>query len=102
MNFSNRKNKNAGRWSCNAWLRPAADRRISAVEEFPCGKKIELILPELFNPRNPQDVDPQKWIQRAEEVVDGLTTQNAEVILIGFSMGGVIGAHLAAVKPVKS
>ena len=29
------------------------------------------------------------------------TAQNADVILIGFSMGGVIAAHLAAVKPVK-
>ena len=71
------------------------------LKNFLAAKKIELILPELFNPRNPQDVDPQKWIQRAEEVVDELTAQNADVILIGFSMGGVIAAHLAAVKPVK-
>ena len=71
------------------------------LKNFLADKKIELILPELFNPRNPQDVDPQKWIQRAEEVVDELTAQNADVILIGFSMGGVIAAHLAAVKPVK-
>lgn len=34
-------------------------------------------------------------------MVDELTAQNADVILIGFSMGGVIAAHLAAVKPVK-
>ena len=37
------------------------------LKNFLVDKKIELILPELFNPRNPQDVDPQKWIQRAEE-----------------------------------
>ena len=71
------------------------------LKNFLAAKNIELILPELFNPRNPQDVDPQKWIQRAEEVVDQLAAQNAEVILVGFSMGGVIAAHLAAVKPVK-
>lgn len=51
------------------------------LKNFLAAKNIELIMPELFNPRNPQDVDPQKWIQRAEEVVDQLAAQNAEVIL---------------------
>ena len=71
------------------------------LKNFLAAKNIELIMPELFNPRNPQDVDPQKWIQRAEEVVDQLAAQNAEVILVGFSMGGVIAAHLAAVDLLK-
>lgn len=62
---------------------------------------VQLVLPELFNPRDPQDIDPQRWIERAEEAVQRLLQQDREVILIGFSMGGVIASHIAACMPVS-
>ena len=64
-------------------------------------KKIELVMPELYNPSDPHDNKAEDWIHRAEEAVDSLLKQNCRVILVGHSMGGVIASHLAAVKPVS-
>lgn len=71
------------------------------LKQFLSEHQLELVMPELFNPRNARDVDPERWVQRAEEVVDDLLKQNVRVILIGFSMGGVIASHLAACKPIE-
>ena len=68
-----------------------------ALEE----KHMELVMPELYNPANPHDDQAEAWIHRGESVVDSLLQQNCKVILIGFSMGGVIASHLAATKPVS-
>ena len=63
--------------------------------------KIEIVMPELYNPSDPHDNQAEVWIRRAETVVDSLLKQNCKVILAGFSMGGVIASHLAAIKPVS-
>lgn len=38
----------------------------------------------------------EQWISRAENALMGALTTNRRVILIGFSMGGVIASHLAS------
>ncbi|TCS74232.1 esterase/lipase [Effusibacillus lacus] len=44
----------------------------------------------------------QDWVQSAEEVLLRLLSQGKRVHVMGFSMGGLIAAHLAAKYPVRS
>lgn len=55
-----------------------------------------VILPELFDQTDEQDILASNWIKRAEEGLETLIDQDESIWLVGFSMGGVIAAHLAA------
>lgn len=55
-----------------------------------------VVCPILFDASNPDDTDPMQWMKRASDCVDELLAQKKEIILVGFSMGGVIAASLAA------
>ncbi|MBI2266597.1 MAG: alpha/beta fold hydrolase [Armatimonadetes bacterium] len=47
-------------------------------------------------------VTPEEWLKGAEEAYEGLASRKKEITVIGHSMGGAIGIHLAARYPVKA
>lgn len=61
----------------------------------------EIHIPTLFDIEDDKDVNQFDWIKRAQDVVIDLFQQNKEVILIGYSMGGVIASKIAADLPIK-
>lgn len=63
-------------------------------------KKYEVVQFDMYDPKNPKDDDPKKWIQKAEQQMNQYKSH--EIILIGFSMGGVIASYLASVYKIKS
>jgi esterase/lipase len=56
---------------------------------------------DLFDPTDISDTDETQWIKRAEENLQQAFKQNKNIILLGFSMGGVIASYLASVYPIK-
>jgi len=71
------------------------------LKQFFEAKGFEVICPILFDQTNQQDIQPEEWINRAANVVDGFLAQNKEVILVGFSMGGVIASAIASTRNIK-
>lgn len=65
----------------------------------PLGYTIEA--PLLFDQTQLDDIDAKQWIARAEEPLKELFKSNPRIILIGFSMGGVIASELARRYPVE-
>lgn len=47
------------------------------------------------------DHDWKQWVQRAKDCVLAYQKQNRPIYLVGFSMGGVIAAHLASICAVE-
>lgn len=47
------------------------------------------------------DVTHEDWLEAADQAYQELATQVDQIYLIGFSMGGMIAAYLAAKYPVK-
>jgi len=58
-------------------------------------KGYSISMPELFDQTNPLDTDPHMWIRRAEIAVENALLSHRKVIIIGFSMGGVIASYCA-------
>lgn len=56
---------------------------------------------DIFNPNDPEDIDVKTWIHRCESQMRQAFKHHENVILIGFSMGGVIASYLASIFPVK-
>ena len=56
----------------------------------------DFVMPELFDQRFKDDLIWHNWVSRAEEKLVELKNQNRKVIVIGFSMGGVIASYLAS------
>lgn len=61
----------------------------------------EVIHPDLFDQTHLDDMDAKQWIQRAEAPLKDLLKANPRIILIGYSMGGVIASDLARRYPVE-
>lgn len=59
-------------------------------------KKYDFVIPNLYDLKNPEDTDAEKWIERADNALRQAMKTNRKVYLIGFSMGGVIASHLAS------
>ncbi len=57
--------------------------------------------PELYNILDENDDDWTHWVSRAEKVLDTLASQGKEIILIGYSMGGVVASYCATKAKVK-
>lgn len=55
----------------------------------------------IYNLNDANDNNPTIWIKRCEGMVDSYIKAGYRVSLIGFSMGGVIAAHLASMYPVE-
>lgn len=56
---------------------------------------------DIFDLKNPEDADPKQWISRCEEQVKKALDKSDHVVLLGFSMGGVIASYLASIYPVE-
>ena len=61
----------------------------------------EIIRPVLFNTNNEADSRMSDWISRADRAVSKAINNEQKVILLGFSMGGVIATHLATKYQVE-
>lgn len=62
-------------------------------------KKYEVVQFDMYSPYNPNDDNPKVWISKAERVLNQY--KDREIILLGFSMGGVIASYLATIYKVK-
>lgn len=56
---------------------------------------------DIYDLTNPNDANPEEWMHRCEERLKEALKQSDNVVLLGFSMGGVIASYLASVYPVK-
>lgn len=56
----------------------------------------ELVVFDIYDLKDPNDNNPNIWIKRCEEKCESYLLNGYEISLIGFSMGGVIAAHLAS------
>lgn len=56
---------------------------------------------DIYDLDNSQDADPREWMRRCERQMHEAFVKNPDIILVGFSMGGVIATHLATVYKVK-
>ena len=65
-------------------------------------KKYEVVQFDMYNLDNPNDANYKEWIERCEAKLSLAIKQNPHVILIGFSMGGVIASYLASIYKVQS
>ena len=64
-------------------------------------EKYEVIQFDIYDITNPQDANEKEWIARCEQKMQKVCSQSNPVILIGFSMGGVIASYLATIFPVQ-
>lgn len=67
------------------------------------GKKdgYEIIQFDMYDLFNEEDHDWMCWVQRAKDQLDFYHQTGRDIYVVGFSMGGVIAAYLAAMVPVK-
>lgn len=63
-------------------------------------EKYQLITVDLFDENDPTDIEWTSWVAKANKIVRENSFQD-EIILIGFSMGGVIASYLASQCNVK-
>ncbi|MDD5792358.1 MAG: alpha/beta fold hydrolase [Erysipelotrichaceae bacterium] len=61
----------------------------------------DVVLPELFDQRRADDIHWFNWVSRAEEKIIECKNRKREIVLIGFSMGGVIASYLASKFNIK-
>ncbi|MGN1276209.1 MAG: alpha/beta hydrolase [Floccifex sp.] len=65
-------------------------------------KHYQVIQFDMYDLKDTEDVDYKKWIQKAEVKLQEQLRKKKEIIVIGFSMGGVIASYLASIYPVKT
>ena len=56
---------------------------------------------DIYDLKNPEDANFQEWIERCEYQVREALKQSDNVVILGFSMGGVIASYLASIYPIK-
>lgn len=61
----------------------------------------EVICPILYSSENSEDCNAKMWLERAQKCVDEQLNLGKEIILVGFSMGGVIASYLASIRKIK-
>ena len=59
----------------------------------------EIIQFDLYDLSDEKDCDWQKWVARAKTMINEQELKGRDIVLVGFSMGGVIAAYLAATSP---
>ena len=64
-------------------------------------EEYDIVMPNLFDQNFKNDTVWYNWVSRAEEEIIKLKNQNRKIILIGFSMGGVIASYLASKHNVE-
>lgn len=65
-------------------------------------KKYEVIQFDMYDLNNPNDANYKDWIQRCEAEMSLTLKKNPNIVLLGFSMGGVIASYLASIYKVQS
>ena len=55
----------------------------------------------IYDIHDPDDADYKEWIARCEKILNRALKNYDNVILLGFSMGGVIASYLASIYPIK-
>ena len=65
-------------------------------------KHYEVIQLDLYDLNNEEDIHHADWIKKAETGLQEVLKRNIPVIILGFSMGGVIASYLASIYPVQS
>lgn len=63
--------------------------------------KYHIVMPELYNQAFENDKVWHNWVSKAEEKVIEAKNNHEEIILVGFSMGGVIASYLASKFSIK-
>ena len=56
---------------------------------------------DIYDLENGLDADWKEWLRRCERQMHEALGRNPRIILVGFSMGGVIATHLATVYKVE-
>ena len=56
---------------------------------------------DIYDPHDPEDADPETWISRCVEQMHSALEENKNVVVLGFSMGGVIATYLASIFKLK-
>lgn len=56
---------------------------------------------DIYSLEDANDGDARTWMRRCERQMQEAFTENPNIILVGFSMGGVIASYLATVYKVK-
>ena len=64
-------------------------------------KDYDIVIPELFDQTKEDDVYWYNWVSKAEEAIIKAKNEKREIVLIGFSMGGVIATYLASKFVIK-
>lgn len=62
---------------------------------------LDIVQFDMYDLFDETDHDWMRWVSRAKEVVDSYKDSGRDIYLVGFSMGGVIAAYLAAICDVK-
>ena len=76
--------------------------QFDSISDFLRTNGYDVIQFDLFDYNNYQDVDYKIWIERAEQQVrEAQKKYHNNIVLFGYSMGGVIATYLATVFPVK-
>jgi esterase/lipase len=55
-----------------------------------------VVIPEIFDQTLFDDINPDVWLNRVEQPLNKLILENKRILLVGFSMGGVIASYLAS------
>lgn len=64
-------------------------------------KDYDIVTPVLFDQTKPDDVYWYNWVSRAEEYIVKAKSENRDIVLVGYSMGGVIATYLASKFEIK-
>ncbi|MCF0246614.1 MAG: alpha/beta fold hydrolase [Ileibacterium sp.] len=64
-------------------------------------KGCEVVTFDMYDPNNPDDCSYKDWIEKAENAMKAVIAKKRPIVLLGFSMGGVIASYLASVYPVS-
>ena len=64
-------------------------------------RRYQVIQFDMYDINNPHDTDYKEWIKKAENAMKEVVKEDRDIILLGFSMGGVIASYLASIFPVK-
>lgn len=76
--------------------------QFDSISTYLRNKGYDVVQFDLFDPNDETDVDYKKWVERAEDKMREVQKQyHNNIILFGYSMGGVIATYLATVFPVK-
>ncbi len=72
------------------------DNLVLWASDDPVLSRYEIIQFDLYDLFDETDCDWQKWVARAKTIINEQELRGKEIILLGFSMGGVIASYLAA------